>query len=149
MFIIKARTLWSDNILPWPGDLVTEYEIVLPEVFHINLADIPDHRRSRRSVSSNIFINISTKLDVYQIKLIPNNDLLGPGFKIYHRHGENSTHMAYNVNTTDSDDISTQHDDIITKTDDITDEVSKCHYKGEVTSHDNAPAAFSLCGGLD
>lgn len=119
---------------------ISEYEVIQPEVFHSNYADIhTDHRRSRRSASSNVFINISTKQDIYQIKLVPNNDLLAPGFKIYHRH-DNSSHMI--------DDATNDPDDITTQSDDITEEVSECHYKGEVISHDNAPAAFSLCGGL-
>jgi hypothetical protein len=116
---------------------ISEFEIVSPKVFQHDsvvksATHLLSHIRQRRSISSEIFINISTHQDSYHIKLTPNKDLLASSFKVYHRHGNWS-----------DDDVTGSNDDI---TDDITD--TDCLYKGEVVSHDNAPAAFSICNGL-
>ena len=112
---------------------ISEFEIVSPKVFQHDNVDIStlhllSNIRRRRSISSEVFINISTHQDSFHIKLTPNNDLLASNFKIYHRHGNWS------------------NDDVTDSSDDITD--TDCLYKGEVVSHDNAPAAFSICNGL-
>ena len=68
-------------------------------------------------------------IDQYHIKLLPNQKLLSPGFKVYHRHHGNKDHM---------------------RRDDVSDDgrTSECHYHGVVESHGEAKAAVSLCGGV-
>lgn len=99
--------------------------------------------RQRRSLSSDIFINITTEDEDFHIQLLPNDKLLAPGFKVYHRHG------SHNI----SDDVITETDAVISETDDVTTDgdvsmLSSCHFKGHVVSHDNVPAAISLCNGV-
>ncbi|XP_053402734.1 A disintegrin and metalloproteinase with thrombospondin motifs 18-like [Mercenaria mercenaria] len=122
---IKGSLASDGNNIP------QEFEVVLPKVFQHDSADISiSNIRQRRSITSEVFINITTHQDTFHVKLKPNLDLLAPSFKIYHRHG-NADNMT---------------DDVTVESDDITD--IECLYKGEVVSHDGAPAAFSLCNGL-
>ena len=170
---ISMVTLSSDkcvNCLIVLFCLVAEFEVILPVVFHsddnegVSLSsDLLAHlqHRQRRSLSSDLHINITTDEDHFHIELSPNTKLLAPGFKVYHHHSEyvsqysNSSNAADNLDdiTTQSDDNNTQSGDIPTRSDDISSEsevqeMSQCLFKGKVTSHGNVPAAFSLCNGL-
>jgi len=122
----------------------SEFEVIIPKVFHqrdseatvIHPSNFTSH--SWPGHLSDLFINITTDNEEFHIKLLPNDKLLAPGFKIYHRHGFPSGNDSF-------DDI-TEDDDVITGSD-IKD-MSSCHFKGHVMSHDNVPAAFSLCNGV-
>ncbi|XP_052815823.1 A disintegrin and metalloproteinase with thrombospondin motifs 16-like [Mya arenaria] len=126
-----------------------EFEVILPVVFHYDeqegippTTDVYTHlkNRRRRSLSSDIFINITTDNEEFHIQLTQNHKLLAPGFKVYHRHPSRSSSQN------DTDDVITETDDITDGSD--VDMMSQCLFKGKVLSHDDAPAAFSLCNGV-
>lgn len=90
-------------------------------------------RRDTSNPTTNISVlqaNVSGFGQKFQIKLWPNKQLLAPGFKVYrrgnHRHG-----MQEDQAGTSRAWAETQ-----------------CHYTGTVTSHNNAPASFSMCDGM-
>ncbi|KAH3784820.1 hypothetical protein DPMN_162891 [Dreissena polymorpha] len=148
VFMMGSVTHSSLSSLDKHSHIPQEFKVVLAKVFNadspdaIPVSELRSHllQRRRRSVSSDILINITTDEDVFHVRLTPNLKLLAPGFKVYHRHPS-------------SDDV-TQNDDVITENDDVTveseaEELAHCQFKGTVISHQDAPAAFSLCNGVN
>ncbi|KAL3859809.1 hypothetical protein ACJMK2_010002, partial [Sinanodonta woodiana] len=110
------------------------FDIVFPQVFQGQSATKYSvlntrHRQRRNTPIPDIFVNISTSHETFHLRLSPNNRLLAPGFRVYHRYGD--------INST-VDDVT-----YISATN-----VTDCLYQGELLSHNNAGAAISLCRGV-
>ena len=119
--------------------LSESYEIVFPEIIEeesgILVNDVSNFvkRRKRGSgyLRKPLEVSISGSGEQFKLELWENNDLVAPGFKIYHR-------------KTLKDSSSEHSGDHKV----IENEVHGCHFTGSVKSHGNTPASISICHGM-
>lgn len=83
---------------------------------------------SRRNI---LYLNITGQGHTFEIQLTENDNLLAPGFKVYHRKKSRLSGKVMETEEAASDHLQT----------------ASCHYSGNVHSH-GGKAALSICDGL-
>ena len=92
------------------------------------------HRRGASHIdthSRTLYLNISGQGQNFHLKVISNDKLLAPGFKVYHRKHHNRTLFESEVLPSEE-----------------TWKYSNCHFSGKLTSRDDSSTAISLCDGV-
>ncbi|XP_025116256.1 A disintegrin and metalloproteinase with thrombospondin motifs 18-like [Pomacea canaliculata] len=129
-----------------------DFEIVFPVVWdqeeRLPLRALHEKWRHKRSVRSpaapspSLGVNVTAFGQLFQLQLSPNEELLAPGFRIYHRYSHTVGHSD------DADqDVAGQVDSQVASQEEVDKEMS-CHLSGSVRSHQDWPAAISICGGM-
>lgn len=116
------------------------YEIVFPEIIEdesgLLVNDVSNFvkRRKRGSGYSHkpLEVSISGSGEKFRLELWENNDLVAPGFKIYHRK---------TLNDSAGERVGNHRV--------VENEIHGCHFTGNVKSHGNSPASISICNGMN
>lgn len=82
-----------------------------------------------------IFINISSALKEFQLKLIRNVDVFSPVFQVHYQRPNNSSNKESPLGVQMEENIETNN-------------VRACFYRGSLIGEEDSYAAMSICGGL-
>lgn len=109
------------------------------------------NRRKRSTFSINV--NVTGFGDIFHLELWVNQDLLAPGFRIYHRqhlHNQQPRQKNNGGNVGDQTDAEPEESNpgVRVGTQEEVDRALACQLAGSVRSHGDTPVAISICDGI-